>query len=222
MSIMSRTLRRMRVKPMIALLAFAVGCAALPFRHHAQIPDPVALIEALRAGGQVIYLRHADTEFWHGDGSPVVLEDCATQRGLSEAGREQARAIGVGLEHLLVPVGEVRSSPYCRCAETARLAFDRVLLDGDLVPLTSADAAQRAAREAALRHLLGTLPAPGTNAVVVSHSDNFAAVGGVELDAGEAAVVKPLPEGGFQLIARVPADAWSTLPNPAAAVRVTK
>jgi phosphohistidine phosphatase SixA len=212
----------MHSKAMIAFLALAAGCATWPFARPAQPSDPVALVEALRAGGHVIYLRHADTEFWHGDGSPVVLEDCATQRSLSQAGREQARAIGLELARLLVPVGDVRASPYCRCAETARLAFDRVLLDGDLIPLDDGDATQRSAREAALRHLLGTLPAPGTNAVLVSHAEPFTVVGGVSLDEGEAAVVKPLPEGGFQVIARVPADGWSTMPNPAAAVRISK
>jgi phosphohistidine phosphatase SixA len=207
----------MRWTALIAFLAFAAGCATWPFGRPVPPTEPVTLVEALRAGGHVVYLRHADTEFWHRDAASVVLEDCATQRNLSATGREQARAIGVGLARLLVPVGEVRSSPYCRCAETARLAFDRVLLDADLTTLDDADAAQRAAREAALRRLLGTLPAPGTNTVLVSHIDNFAAVGGTTLGEGEAAVLKPLPDGGFQLVARVPAEAWSTMPSPAAA-----
>jgi phosphohistidine phosphatase SixA len=206
----------MRTIGLISLLALATGCAAWPFGRPRQPADPVALVDALRAGGYVVYLRHTNTEFWHGDAARVVLEDCATQRNLSDAGREQARAIGVGMARLLVPVGEVRSSPYCRCAETARLAFDRVLLDTDLATLDGADAAQRDKRETALRRLLSTRPAPGTNTVLVSHLDNFVAVDGAKLGAGEAAVVRPLPEGGFQLIARVPADAWSTMTNPAA------
>jgi phosphohistidine phosphatase SixA len=178
--------------------------------------DPIALAEALRAGGYVLYLRHADTQWLHRDAKPVVLDDCATQRNLSGRGREQAHEIGAGLSRLLIPVGEVRSSPYCRCAETARLAFDRVLLDADLATLSDASDASRVARTAALRRLLATVPAPGTNTVLVAHSDNLEAVGGPALEEGEVAVVKPLPDGGFQVISLVSADAWGGMPIPPA------
>lgn len=209
---------RWRSKGFLALLLLAAGCAAWPFAPSTPPSGAEGLIEALRAGGHVIYLRHADTEFWHSDASAVVLEDCSTQRNLSNTGREQARAIGSGLARLLVPIGEVRSSPYCRCAETARLAFDRVLLDPDLAPLANAAPTQVSQREAAVRALFGTMPAPGTNTVLVSHADNFAAIAGVDLREGEAAVLKPVPGGGFQLVAQVPAGAWAKIDSPPPAV----
>ena len=201
----------MRGTTAVLLLALATGCAAWPFGRRPQPADPRSLVDGLRTGGFVIYLVHTDTEWWRGDASPVVLDDCATQRLLSDSGRDQARAIGAGFERLLVPVGEVRASPYCRCADTARLAFDRVLLDSDLTMLGSDDAAPRAARVDALRKLLATAPPPGTNTVLVSHVDNFAAAGGPKLAPGEAAVVKPLAAGGYEVIARVPASAWTTM-----------
>src|SRR5262245_27564231 len=202
--------------PTFALLALLAGCATWPFGRPAEPAEPLSLVEALRAGGYVIYLRHADTEWFHFDATPVVLEDCATQRNLSGRGRDDARAIGAGMARLLIPVGEVRSSPYCRCAETARLAFDRVLLDQNLATLSDADAAEQATRVEALNRLLGMPPQPGTNTVLVSHADNLVAAGGPKLDEGEAAVVKPLPDGGHQVIARVQAASWSTLPSPGA------
>lgn len=206
----------MRVTTTISLMVLVAGCSLWPFAHRSEPADPIALTEALRAGGYVLYLRHADTQWLHRDAKPVVLEDCATQRNLSGRGREQAHEIGAGLSRLLIPVGEVRASPYCRCAETARLAFDRVLLDADLATLSDASEANRVARTAALRRLLATLPAPGTNTVLVAHADNLEAVGGPTLEEGEAAVVKPLPDGGFQVISRVSADAWGSLPIPPA------
>lgn len=199
----------------VAVLALASGCGIWPFGRPQQPADPVALVEALRAGGYVIYLAPTDLDFWQRDDTPVVLEDCATQRNLSTSGRADARAIGVGFARLLVPVGEVRASPYCRSADTARLAFDRVLLDTDLAPLADADPTQRANQIAALRHLLGGVPPPGTNTVLVAQSENLEALGEPPLDEGEAAVMKPLSEGGYQLIAHVPAEAWSTMQSPA-------
>ena len=77
---------------------------------------------ALRDGG-VLVLRHAETQPGIGDPSGFRLEDCATQRNLSPAGRLQAAAIGRVLAERRVPVARVESSRWCRCLDTARLAF---------------------------------------------------------------------------------------------------
>jgi len=58
------------------------------------VADDEALWTLLRAGGQVIMLRHAGTIGTFGDPPGFRLEDCSTQRNLTEAGREQARKIG--------------------------------------------------------------------------------------------------------------------------------
>ena len=47
----------------------------------------------LRAGGQVVLMRHAKT-FGGGDPATVDVEDCRTQSNLSERGRLQARRMG--------------------------------------------------------------------------------------------------------------------------------
>ncbi|MDX1465329.1 MAG: histidine phosphatase family protein [Halomonas sp.] len=54
-----------------------------------------------------------------GDPANFRLSDCTTQRNLSEAGREQARRIGERFRERGIEVGEVRSSRWCRCLETA-------------------------------------------------------------------------------------------------------
>lgn len=77
---------------------------------------------ALRDGG-VLVLRHAATEPGIGDPPGFRLEDCATQRNLSLAGRMQAAAIGRVLAERRIPVARVESSLWCRCLDTARLAF---------------------------------------------------------------------------------------------------
>jgi len=81
------------------------------------------LLAALRAGGYVIYFRHADTDHSRQDQRLVNFDDCATQRVLSEKGRQNSRAIGEAIRALEVPIGPVLASPLCRTVETAVLAF---------------------------------------------------------------------------------------------------
>ena len=61
-------------------------------------PAPAGADEALwallRGGGQVIVLRHAQTDPGVGDPPGFRLEACATQRNLSAQGREDARRLG--------------------------------------------------------------------------------------------------------------------------------
>ena len=79
------------------------------------------LLDQLREGGFVLLLRHAQTVPGTGDPPGFTLDDCATQRNLSDEGREQARRIGARLRKERVPVGRVLTSAWCRCRETARL-----------------------------------------------------------------------------------------------------
>jgi phosphohistidine phosphatase SixA len=53
----------------------------------------------------------------------LKLGDCSTQRNLSDEGRAQARRLGAWLQARKLAPARVRSSPWCRCEETARLAF---------------------------------------------------------------------------------------------------
>ena len=78
--------------------------------------------QTLRAGGVVAVLRHARAP-GAGDPPAFKLGDCATQRNLSGEGREQARRIGAQFVAYGIVVGRVLSSEWCRCLETARIAF---------------------------------------------------------------------------------------------------
>ena len=88
-----------------------------------------ALIERLRQGGLNIFFRHAITP---GNDSSKFNppserpNDCSSgSRQLNDEGREQSRRIGKRIKELDIPIGEVYSSGFCRCEETAKLAFDR-------------------------------------------------------------------------------------------------
>lgn len=48
---------------------------------------------------------------------------CSTQRNRSEAGGDDARRIGAPFRARGMAGGDVRASVWCRCMDTARLAF---------------------------------------------------------------------------------------------------
>ena len=80
------------------------------------------IIEKLKAGGKLIFIRHA---YAPGGGDPenFNIYDCSTQRNLSESGRIQSRKIGNFFKENRIKIEDVYSSEWCRCKETASLAF---------------------------------------------------------------------------------------------------
>ncbi len=169
-----------------------------------------ALLDALRRGGFVIYLRHTSTDFGQNDEAMTSFAECAKQRNLTDQGRAEARAIGSSLRKLRVPVGAVLASPFCRTVETARLAFgepqvSHAVRGGPARP----DAADRYAD---LRTLLATRVTGNTNTAISSHGNPFFAVAGPPyLAEGEAAIVEAQDGARFRIIARVKKDAWLEL-----------
>ena len=164
--------------------------------------DP-ALVGRLREGGYVLYLRHASTDFSQNDSRMTSFADCDSQRNLTDRGRDEARALGEHVKRLKIPVGEVLASPFCRTMETARLAFGKATATSDV-----RGGPVEAARYEALRKLLSSPVAKGTNRVISSHGNPFYALAGPPyLAEGEIAVVKP--EGDrFTVIARIRPTEW--------------
>ena len=80
------------------------------------------LINQLEDGGKLIFIRHA---YAPGSGDPdnFNLNDCSTQRNLSKEGRKQAKYIGEFFKNKKIKVDKVLSSEWCRCKETAVIAF---------------------------------------------------------------------------------------------------
>jgi phosphohistidine phosphatase SixA len=172
------------------------------------------LLDALKSGGLVIFIRHAETEQDYADQVSAVMGDCSTQRPLSEAGWRQARAIGRAFEALRIPVGEVYSSEYCRAWQTADLAFGRYRKTPDLnfEPAENYSDEQIAAMRDRMASHLAAVPKDGGNTVLVGHDDPFEAGTGVCPEPmGVAFVLKPAGDGHFTVLADVPAEEWTRL-----------
>lgn len=152
--------------------------------------DPETLWRQLRQGGHVILVRHAQTEPGIGDPEGFRLEDCATQRNLSDVGRADARRMGEAFRSRAVPVAEVRSSRWCRCLDTARLAFGKVAPDPMLDSMFREDDQTGRPKVARVLDAISRHAGPG-NLVLVTHSQNIIALTGQSVSSGEMLVLGP-------------------------------
>jgi phosphohistidine phosphatase SixA len=145
--------------------------------------------KALRAGGHVALMRHADAPGGVGDPPGFRVDDCATQRNLSEKGRADAEKIGSRLKREGIAFEKILSSLWCRCIDTAKLlnlgTVETEATFGNVVVLKD----QRQILTTGARALIAQWTAGG-NLLVVTHGANIQALIGVWLASGEIVVVK--------------------------------
>jgi broad specificity phosphatase PhoE len=156
----------------------------------------------LKGGGQVVLIRHALTTPGYGDPEGMKLDDCGTQRNLSDQGRADARTLGQAFRARGVPVAQVLSSPWCRCVETARLAFGQA---PDVLPALGNlfGRPERAGPQIGeLKPLVGRRPVNG-NLLLVSHGSTIAALTGVSPNTSEMVVLTPQEGGRFSVAGRL-------------------
>jgi phosphohistidine phosphatase SixA len=160
--------------------------------------------QALRSGGHALLLRHALAP---GTGDPphFVLTDCATQRNLSAAGRDQARRLGAAIEAAGVRVDRLLSSRWCRALETARLMDLGAVEPFPPIDSFFQDRGEGPAQTRQTEAFLASIG--GSTVVMVTHQVNITALTGIVPRSGEGVVVKP-SAGGVTVIGRLslPAD----------------
>ena len=169
----------------LCLLCGILGTEAIA----AQDVEDADLAARMQNGGAVLLLRHA---YAPGTGDPegFRLDDCATQRNLDDAGREQARSIGAWLRARGIGRARVYSSEWCRCLETAEL-----LGLGPVTPLPALNSfferrADRGPNLAALAAFLKDQPQTGEPIVLVTHQVTVTALSGIFPASGEAVLMR--------------------------------
>lgn len=166
----------------LQILAAASAHHALPLL--AAGPDLVAL---LRTGDCALVMRHAQTVSGVGDPPNFRLDQCSTQRNLSDEGRAQAVRIGQWFKtHKLQP-RSIQTSAWCRCKDTAELAFGKYTVLSALNS-TFDDRASQDAQTKVLRTRLDYIPT-GQFEVWVTHQVNITALTGESTSMGEALVI---------------------------------
>lgn len=179
--------RRLFLFAVAAPLAFLFGALTA----HAETDQQ--LWETLKSPGHVAFMRHALAP-GTGDPDNFRIDDCSTQRNLSDAGRRQAERTGNAFRTNGIVAAQVYSSQWCRCNETAEL-----LGLGDVIPLPDLNSLYRhpekeAAQIEGLNRKISSMDL--SNAVVmVTHQFTIRALLKTTTRSGEIVVVRREPGG---------------------------
>jgi phosphohistidine phosphatase SixA len=173
----------------------------LPHVNPAQQIPRLKLVDELRKGGFVLYMRHAETG--------RITEQCGISN-LTVEGEEQARLVGAFLRALNIPVDKVWSSPACRALDTARLLeVAEISLTDDLAQVAVAPGQHL---ESARRRRLNTPPNDRSNIVLVSHMHSGTSRREwIHLAIGEVIVFRHMPFADAVPVARILMRDWATL-----------
>jgi phosphohistidine phosphatase SixA len=185
------------VAPLWALLLLAAGSS--PASSAPEGTDQQAaeadLWTALRNGEAAVLMRHALAP-GTGDPGHFDVNDCATQRNLSDTGRAQAAAIGERFRQKGIAAARVYSSRWCRCLETARLLDLGAIEPFDALNSFFRDRAAEPERTAAALSLLQAGVRRGEPPLVlVTHQVNITALTDVFPGSGSMLLVRPGGDG---------------------------
>lgn len=172
-------------------------------------------LRLVRAGGYALYLRHGPTNNSVADRLPKVdLNDCSTQRPLTDAGRAVMARVGESMRRAGIPIGEFRVSPLCRARDSASAAFPQLtpVVDPLLMYVANFTASEKAPVVANTRKLLSKPVPAGVNRLVLAHAPNLMELLGYFPKEGTLVILRPKGEGkGFEYVGSVSPDAWTGL-----------
>ena len=159
--------------------------------------------QALREGRALLILRHANAPGL-GDPPGFRLSDCSTQRNLSDEGRAQAHSVGVWFQQRQLQPGKVLSSPWCRCVDSATLAFGPPQV---WTALGSPHGSPETTSTAHLRELRAALAAassrPGRFEAWFTHMFVLSDLANTNTSSGEALILRADTHGKTEVLARL-------------------
>ena len=194
------------IKAKAALVLTALLATTLfPSTAHARDLAIWDQLQGTNPKGYVLLMRHALAP-GVGDPENFNVNDCATQRNLSDEGRKDAREIGSWLKRRDVKIFRVESSRWCRAKETAQLLdlgkvrpnknFDSLFRDPD--PAKSPQTTAIKKRIFNHRNTRGIL-------VLVGHAVNIQTLTGTFVDSGEGVLVRATAQGELKVMGYSPA-----------------
>jgi phosphohistidine phosphatase SixA len=198
------------------LLVFVIEAGAQGQALQPQLQGP-ELLDELRKGGLVLLMRHMSTDSFVPEEGADGEDECANQRNLDERGRREAKGVGEDFERLGIPVGEVLTSPYCRCVDTGMLAFGRATRTQELSVFDELSGADKDARGKMIRQMLNTVPPENQNTVLITHTGTLLYSFGLQTTPeGIAHIFRPAEFGNAIYLGRVAPVGWRRLAGAAA------
>lgn len=146
---------------------------------------------ALAEGGKVVLMRHSALNQGRGKGNSLLRDpSCKAERNLSSAGEREARTVGERFKERNIPIFDVRYSPFCRTADTAKLAFGKGIAVDYLSLSEILSPAEAAAQSAQLSRIIGSYTGQG-NLILVTHEPNINAVSFETMKNSDFLVLQP-------------------------------
>ena len=206
---MRESIRIMAVAGLLLLSSTVFAQLEIVKRHFTEDAD---LVKSLQEGGYILYWRHAKINHEQLDQKDVDFKDCLTQRNLSNSGREQASAIGTAIKALHIKIDKTYTSPFCRCRDTAGIAFgDYEVIEGLRFSITASSDETRELVQV-LSNMLVDSPVPGSNTVIVSHAANLKETTGLwPKPEGTIEVFRPLDDGRVEYYGKLQEQDWQRL-----------
>ena len=192
-------MKRFNLAIITALLTSLLGQSAMA--NELEIWDK---LQGTNPKGYVLLLRHTIAP-GVGDPENFKLNDCSTQRNLSQVGRDDAKAVGDWLKRRDIKISRVESSRWCRAKQTAQLlGIGKVRLNSNLDSLfESADPAKAIQTVRVKKQIVDWRNKSGL-LVLVGHFVNIGAVAGVGVGSGEGVLVKADSKGKISVVGLTP------------------
>jgi phosphohistidine phosphatase SixA len=192
-------MKRFNLAIITALLISLLGQSAMA--NELEIWDK---LQGTNPKGYVLLLRHTIAP-GVGDPENFKLNDCSTQRNLSQLGRDDAKAVGDWLKRRDIKISRVESSRWCRAKETAQLlGIGKVRLNSNLDSLFESADPVKAIQTVRVKKQIVDWRNKSGLLVLVGHFVNIGAVAGVGVGSGEGVLVKADSKGKITVVGLTP------------------
>jgi phosphohistidine phosphatase SixA len=154
--------------------------------------------------GYVLLLRHSLAP-GVGDPENFKVNDCSTQRNLSEVGRQDAQDVGAWLARRQIKIARVESSRWCRAKETAQLLnLGKVRLNRNLDSLFQESDLPNHPQTIKVRKQIVDHRNKKGLMILVGHFVNIAALTNTGVDSGEGVLVRADSKGVIRVVGTTP------------------
>jgi phosphohistidine phosphatase SixA len=189
------------------LTLYLIFTLCLTFNTHSSYANELLIWDKLQGSapkGYVLLLRHTLAP-GVGDPENFKLNDCSTQRNLSEVGRQDAKEVGEWIKRRQIQIFRVESSRWCRAKETAQLLnLGKVKLNKNLDSLfEESDITNHPATKKVRQQILDHRNKVGL-LILVGHYVNIGAITGVGVDSGEGVLVRADSKGAIKVVGLTP------------------
>ena len=145
--------------------------------------------EPAKEGNKIILIRHSIAP-GSGDPSNFKINDCKTQRNLSQKGIDQSKRIGKLFKQNQIQIDQVLSSQWCRCKDTAKYAFNNFKEFSALNSTFQSPYDKNEKKQIkALREYIQKWSGNGGNLVLVTHYVIITAITDVAPRSGEIVII---------------------------------